>query len=135
MTDPLVNATDIGTYLNDVSIQVPRAEMMILDAQILCESVVNPLPDTAAPIVKRIAARAYVSTTTNRNQQLAAGGSPIGGMGGGVWLSHTDIADLRRLAGGGGAFMVDTLPPDYVAPLLPWWDQGSQPGYSGWDWP
>jgi hypothetical protein len=46
---------------------------------------------------------------------------------GGVWLSRADVADLRRLNGGGGAFTIDLLPSDYVLPVCyPSW-------YGDWD--
>lgn len=132
MTAPLVDADDLAVYLNDSSLNPDRAEAMIADAQTLCESVLSPLPAAAAVIVKRVAARGYVTTTSTRNAQVAAAGSPFGstpGGLGGVWLSRSDRADLRRLAGGGGSFNIDILPVDYVAPSQHWsdptgdWDQ------------
>lgn len=114
-----VTTDDLALYLNDGNINVARAQKMIDRAMTLCESIVSPLPDAAAVVVERVAGRGYVTTTTVRNAQLAAAGSPMGGPGaaGGVWLSRTDKADLRRLGGGsGGSFTIDLLPQGYTAP-------------------
>jgi cell division inhibitor SulA len=121
-----VSPSDLGTYLNDASVQEDRAFLMIQLAQDLCESVLSPLPLAAKGIVLRIAARKYVSTTSTRAQQLASGGSP---MGAGTLpdLTRADKADLRRLAGGGGAFSIDTL-VNYTPPVLPIWEDGV-PGF------
>jgi hypothetical protein len=119
MSAPVIAATDLGTYLNDPSIDIDRAMALIADAQTLCESIVAPpLPAAAAVIVKRVAARAYVSIASPRQAQLAAAGSPYGAVGsmGGVYLTQYDVEDLRRLNGGGGAFSIDLLPAGYVAP-------------------
>lgn len=123
MSDPLIDPSDLGTYLNDPDIDALRAEFFIDQAQSLCESILSPLPDTARVVVTRVAGRGYVSVTSPRQQQLAAAGSPYsaaGGMGG-LSLYDEDIADLRRLAGGGGAFSVDLLPAGWVAPATPGW--------------
>jgi hypothetical protein len=116
---PLVSAEELGTYLNDSSIDPDRAAMLIEDAQLLCQSVVSPLPEGANIVIRRVAARAYVTITSARSQQLAAANAPFGvaqtGTGG-LWLSRADEADLRRLAGGGGAFSIDLLPVGYTLP-------------------
>lgn len=125
MSTPLITSDDLALYLNDSNINVERASAMIDRAQSLCESILSPLPASAAVVVERVAGRGYVTTTTARNAQLAAAGSPMGGPGaaGGVWLSRTDKSDLRRLAGGGGAFTVDLLPTGYVAPVQRFWSE------------
>lgn len=129
-SDPLITPADLGVYLSDTSIDPDRAAMFIQDAQTLCEAIVSPLPDAASVIVKRVAGRAYVSTLSARAAQQAAAGSPYGAgssMGGGVWLSDSDLVDLRRLSNaGGGAFSIDLLPADY-APVLPPWGTGVYP--------
>ena len=127
MTAPLVYPDDLGTYLNDPNINTDRATEMIADAQTLCETILTPLPATAAVVVKRVAARGYVTTTTTRAAQIQGAGSPFAGgvapVTGGVFLTRLDKADLRRMAGGGGAFSIDLLGPDYVTPCLPPWDE------------
>lgn len=115
----LITSDDLALYLQDAKLDAARATAMITDAQILCESIVSPLPATAAVVVKRVAARAYVTVTSSRQAQAAAAGSPFGGAPGGyggVRLLDEDVADLRRLAGGGSAFSIDLLPAGYVAP-------------------
>lgn len=118
MTEPLITPGDLGTYLNDPSIQTARAQMMIDQAMQACESVVSPIPAEAGWVVMRVAGRGYMSATV-RGPQMGAGGSPLGTTGiglGAIWLTRADKADLRRLSGGGGSFTIDLLPTDYVAP-------------------
>lgn len=126
MSSEIVDPSDLATYLSDPKINQARASALIADAQILCESVVSPLPAGASVVVKRVAARAYVSVTSGRQTELAGMSMPMGsapGGLGGVWLSRTDKADLRRLAGGGGAFSIDLLPQDFTVPTqLSVWD-------------
>lgn len=119
MSDPLVEPEDLATYLNDDRLDENRAAGMIADAQALCESIVSPLPAAAYVVVKRVAGRGYVSTLTPKQAQAQAAGGMFGGsVSGGVWLTKTDKADLRRFAGGGsGAFSIDVLPVGYVAPV------------------
>jgi hypothetical protein len=123
MSDPIVSVPDLATYLNDPTIDSARAEAMINDAQALAETVVSPLPAAASVIVKRIAARAYVSTMTTRTSQMIAAGSQIGAMPlgmGGIYLTRGDRADLRRLTGGGAAFTINPLPAGYALDVPPW---------------
>lgn len=131
MSSPLVQPADLALYLKDASIDTARAVGMIADAQTLCESVVSPLPVTASVVVKRVAARAYVTTTVSRSKQAAGAGSPIGsdpGGLGGVWLTKKDEIDLRRLAGTGSAFSIDPLAATYALPNdMPYWDVDTTP--------
>lgn len=138
LSDPIVTSDDLATYLNDASIQIDRADMMIFHAQALCESILSPLPANAAGIVIRVAGRGYVTTTSARGAQIAAGGSPFGGAPGGfggVYLTRSDKADLRRLSGSGGAaFSIDLLPAGYLAPVSYIGAvDGSEYGYGDWD--
>jgi hypothetical protein len=123
MATPVVSVPALGIYLNDDSIDNDRAEFMIGQAQALCESIVSPLPTGAAVVVTRVAGRGYVTATTTRGQQLVAAGSPFGlvpGGVGGIFLTRQDKADLRRMAGGGGAFTINLLPSDYSADVPDW---------------
>jgi hypothetical protein len=123
MSDPLVTPDELSIALNDKSIDEDRAEFWIGQAQILCESIVSPLPATAAVVVTRVAARAYASTASAaRGSQIAAAGSPFMPGSGGAYLTKADRTDLRRLGGGGNAFSIDMLPADYVLDV-PIWDQ------------
>ena len=131
MSDPLITPDDLATYLRDSSIDVDRAAMMIEDAQAACEMIVNPVPASAAWIVRKVAGRAYVTTTTSK----AAAGSPMGAVPGGlggVWLMKAEERALRTLNGGGGVFSIDILPTGYTPPAS--WGSGSS--YStDWDRP
>ena len=137
MTAPLVTPDDLGTLLADVTIDQGRAADIIADVQTLCESYVSPLPAACAVVVKRVAARAYVSTVPARP---SGGGSPIGmspgaapANPGGLVLWKSDVKDLRRLAGGSAAFDIDMIPSDYALPSdLPYWDdEDTLPGDGG----
>lgn len=128
VTSPVVTHTDLGVLLKDDTIDQTRADALIADATTLCATIVSPLPASAAVVIKRVAARAYVSTVSPRGPQMGMSGSPFGAgqpgsTTGGVVLYKSDIRDLRRLAGGSSAFSVDTLDPAYVLPpSLPYWD-------------
>lgn len=126
-----VTLEDFATYLNNPSLDEDRA-LMILDlAQVLCESIVTPLPSGAEIVVLDVAERAYANPT-NVGGGLglyAEGEGPYndvtpGTVGGGLWLTRNNKATLRNLAGKGGAFTVDMLPAD-AGTGLPWWDTGS----------
>lgn len=131
MSDPLITPEDLGTYLNDDSLDQERAAKMIDLAQQLCESVISPLPDVAEVVVTRVAARGYVTTTAARQYQLNEADAAYGTMSGpvgGVYLTRSDKTDLRRLSGGGGAFSIDVLPAGYVAPI----SRGHWAGFDSW---
>lgn len=114
MSTPVATPTDLGTYLNVATIDTNRATLILGMAQDLCETVVSPLPVTAKAVVLDVAARAFVnpqqladaSLGTAHLQYGAANGSVIGGL----YLSRTNKASLRRLAGRGMAFTADVMP-------------------------
>lgn len=118
MSEPLISSDDLATYLNDPSIDEDRADTMIADATQACETIVNPVPAAAAYIVKRVAGRGYSSAVRGGGKQAVAGGSPFGAVpgAGAIYLTRYDERDLRRVAGGGGAFSIDLLPADYTPP-------------------
>jgi len=140
MTSPMfpVEPADLGTYLG-VTVDDARAQKLIDLATALCQSIVNPLPDGAEAVVLDVVARAY-SNPTNAPQQSAGPFSvSFGAVGGGLWLTRQNKATLRRLAGSGGAFTIDTMPAT-AGTSLPWWDVnqwgGGQDLYGGdWDTP
>lgn len=113
----LVTSDDLGTYLG-VGVDANRATYLLTLAQSLCESVVNPLPDAAAAVVLDVAARGY-SNPTNTQQETV--GVYSAQRPGGLTLTRANKADLRRLAGGGGAFTIDVM-PSTAGDGLPVWD-------------
>lgn len=125
MSDPIVDPTDLGLFLNQPTIDVDRAAMVIGDAQDLCETILSPLPPTAAGIVRRVAARCYTNPSSAHSMGIGSAnvsyGSPSSAYSvGGMYLSRADKADLRRLAGRGGAFTIDPTATDAGTSLPPW---------------
>lgn len=110
-----VTSDDLAVSLNTSSINVDRAEAMITDAVVLCLTIVDPLPDAADVVVKRVAIRGYLQPSAREYQMAASDPTLIpASPAGGVYLTRTDIADLRRMVGGGGAFSVPMLPATFV---------------------
>lgn len=116
-----VDAAALGTYLGLPSIDTDRATALIGYATTLCESVVSPLPDGADPVVLLVAARAYQNPSNVQQEAVGPFSAAYGQMAGGLWLTRTNKATLRRLAGGGGAFTIDTMPAT-AGQNLPSWD-------------
>jgi hypothetical protein len=118
-----VTPTDLGTYLG-ATVDADRGQLLIDLAVQLCKSIVvdstGNLPDGADAVVLDVATRAY-SNPTNVTSQ-GAGPFPVsyGAVGGGLWLTRQNKATLRRLAGSGGAFTIDTLPTTAGVGLPPW---------------
>lgn len=104
---PLVSPADLGIYLG-LTIDAPRAQMLLEDAQNLCESIVSPLPAAATAIIKSAATRAYTNPTgvTSETTGPYAAHRPSGG----VYLTRSERRALRNLAGRSGAFSIDLLP-------------------------
>lgn len=125
---PIATSDDLGTYLNDSTINVARAQQLIEFAQQRCELIVSPLPDAAVGVVLQVAARAYVSITAARQVQLGDADAAFGaapGPVGGIYLMASEEKALRNMAGSGGAFSIDLLPADYVLPVFSYgadWD-------------
>jgi hypothetical protein len=115
-------AGDLATYLGVTFTDGgARATQILLLAQQLCESIVKPLPDGAQGVVLGVAARAYSNPTNAQQETTGPFSVGFGVMGGGLWLTRSDKATLRRLAGSGGAFTIDTMPSTAGANLA-WWD-------------
>lgn len=133
-----VTPTDLGTYLGSgITVDEARADMLLNLAAQLCQSIVNPLPTGADAVVLDVAARAYLNPGNVTSQ--GAGPFPVnyGAVSGGLWLTRQNKATLRRLAGSGGAFTIDTMPTTAGAGL-PWWDinqWNSAEGLYDWDVP
>jgi hypothetical protein len=122
---------ELGTYLG-VEIDEVRAQFLIDKAAQLCESIITPLPDGGDAVVLDVAARAYSNPSNAQTQAAGPYSATFGAMGGGLWLTRQNKATLRRLAGSGGAFTIDTVPADAGAGL-PWWDVSTTLG--DWDVP
>jgi hypothetical protein len=123
-----VLASDLGTYLG-VTADDARASYLIGLATQLCQSVVNPLPAGADAVVLDVAARAYGNPANVIQQTVGPFSANYGPVAGGLWLTRANKATLRRLAGGGGAFTIDTTPANAGQGLAPW-DEGNW-GYVG----
>lgn len=107
--------TDLQMFLGIPTIDSDRASLILNAAQQLCESVVSPLPDNAAPVVLGVAARAYTNPMQLVDSAIGTahmqyGSIPGGGAIGGLYLSRSDKANLRRLSGTSSAFSTSMLP-------------------------
>lgn len=118
-----VTPNDLGTYLGGSNVDEARAEMLLGLAAQLCESVVAPLPAAADAVVLDVAARAYVNPQNVSQQGAGPFTAAFAGGNGGLYLTRQNKATLRRLAGSGGAFTIDTMPAT-AGQALPWWDRG-----------
>lgn len=137
-----VTPTDFGTYLGSSIVDPDRAQLLIDLATQLCKSIVvdanGNLPSGADAVVLDVACRAYSNPSNVVSQ--GAGPFPVsyGPVGGGLWLTRQNKATLRRLAGSGGAFTIDTMPATAGTGLPGWernrWGFGSEYGYD-WDVP
>jgi len=116
MLGPITPPADLALFLGR-EVDATRAAFLLNDAELLCESVLTPLPAAAAIIVRRIAGRAYLNIESATQVGVGAVSTSFGapdqvGGTGGLYLSKTDKADLLRLAGRGGAFTIDLMPAD-----------------------
>lgn len=116
MSTPIASPSDLELYLGETagSINVPRATLIMQMAQDLCETVVSPLPATARAVVLAVAARAYLNVSSATQVGMGSAYATLAGTGaggaGGMYLSRSDKAALRALAGRGSAFSADTMP-------------------------
>jgi len=81
----------------------------------LCETVVSPVPELGKGIELAVAARAYSNVTSAHQMSLGSAAISFGAQNsntgiGGLYLSKSERATLRRLAGRSGAFSIDLLP-------------------------
>ncbi|GES27939.1 hypothetical protein AB0G60_02545 [Streptomyces angustmyceticus] len=105
-------AEQLGLYLGLDEIQGDRADLLILQAVALAESVVKPLPDQATAIVLSAAGRAYVNPQQVSYETIGPMSVQRPSGSGGLYLTKADKAALKSLAGRGGAFTVDPTPAD-----------------------
>lgn len=109
MSDPVATAAQLETFLGIATgtINTARADLLIAQAQSKCERIVNPCPPAAADIVLEVAGRAYMNVQGSTQMSLGSGSTSLPG---GLYLSKSNKAELRLIAGRGSAFSADTLP-------------------------
>ncbi|MFD9069148.1 hypothetical protein [Streptomyces lasiicapitis] len=103
-------AEELGLYLGLDEIVGDRAALLILQAVALCETVVKPMPDGATPVVLSAAGRAYVNPQQVSYETIGPASVQRPSGSGGLYLTKSDKAALKALAGRGGAFTVDPTP-------------------------
>jgi hypothetical protein len=117
VSTPIATSTDLELYLGQEpgTINPARADQILSMAQDLAETIVTPLPAAAKAVVLAVSARAYNNVTSAHQMGLGSAqvsyGAQNSSMGvGGLYLSRSDKATLRALAGRGSAFSAGTLP-------------------------
>lgn len=103
-------AEDLALYLGLGEIVESRANLLIQQAVALAESVVRPLPDQATAVVLSVAGRAYVNPQQVSYETIGPMSVQRPQGSGGLYLTKSDKAALKSLAGRGGAFTVDPTP-------------------------
>jgi hypothetical protein len=125
-----VSASDLSTYLG-ATVDEDRAQLLV-DLATNCASRSSARCRTGRMRSCSTWPRAYSNPSNAQTQ--GAGPFPItyGAVGGGLWLTRQNKATLRRLAGSGGAFTIDTMPAT-AGTGLPWWDTVQPRHVSGTD--
>jgi hypothetical protein len=130
-------AEQLGMYLGLDQIDGDRADLLLTQAVALAESVVKPLPDQATAVVLSVAGRAYVNPQQVSYETIGPMSVQRPSGSGGLYLTKSDKAALKSLAGRGGAFTVDPTPADAdPSPTYPL-DESFGPGLEyepGWGW-
>lgn len=117
MSDPLAVPSELGVYLSrDITVSDERAALLLQLAHDRCEMHVSPVPSSAKGIELAVAGRAYTNITSANQMVLGSAQVSFGSQNstfglGGLYLSKTEVRDLRRAAGRYGAFSVDMVPP------------------------
>lgn len=130
-------AEQLGMYLGLAEVDGDRADLLIVQAVALAESVVKPLPDQATAVVLSVAGRAYVNPQQVSYETIGPMAVQRPSGSGGLYLTKADKAALKSLAGRGGAFTVDPTPA--TADPSPTWPVGDTYGAGldyepGWGW-
>lgn len=108
----------LGTLLGlSGAIDVARAQLNLELAIERAETVVVPVPDGARSIILDVASRGY-SNQQGTTAETAGPFSRTLAMPG-VYLTKRERADLKSLAGKGGAFTVNPTAADAGPPALP----------------
>ena len=84
MSDPIVTPDDLGIYLGS-EVNYDRASQLIDWAQALCETIVSPLPRSAAPVVVDVVQRAYANPLNVTQQATGPISASNGGAARSVW--------------------------------------------------
>lgn len=103
-------AEQLALYLGLEEIAGDRADLLIEQAVALAQSVVKPLPDEATAVVLSVAGRAYVNPQQVSYETIGPMSVQRPTGSGGLYLTKSDKAALKSLAGRGGAFTVDPTP-------------------------
>jgi hypothetical protein len=122
---PIATSTELGVFLGIDSIDSARGDLMLQLAQDRLEMYVSPVPAAAKGIELAVASRAYNNVTSAHQMGLGSAqvsyGAQNSTMGvGGLYVSKSEVRDLRRLAGRTGAFSIDllTVSPPTAAPVI-----------------
>lgn len=133
----LPTAEDLGLYLGLQEIDGDRADLLLQQAAMLCESVVKPLPDQATAVVLSAAGRAYVNPQAVSYETIGPMSVQRPSGSGGLYLTRADKTALKSAAGRGGAFSVDPTPASAdPSPTWPvdavtgWVDTPAEQGWS-----
>lgn len=115
MSSPIATSEDLRVYLGLDTIDAARADLMLTLAHGLCEAIVSPVPAGAMGVELAVAGRAFTNVTSAHQVSLGSAAASFGAqnssMGvGGLYLSRSDKATLRLLAGRGSAFSADVMP-------------------------
>lgn len=128
MSQTITTPADLDTLLGlGGGIDTARASLLLDLAYDKCLEFVDPVPDGARGVLLEVAGRAYTNATSAHQMSLGTASVAFGAQNsstgiGGLYLSRSNIAELRRLAGRTGAFSIDPTPVD-AGQGLPVWDQ------------
>jgi len=130
-------AEQLALYLGLEEIAGDRADLLIEQAVALAQSVVKPLPEEATAVVLSVAGRAYVNPQQVSYETIGPMSVQRPQGSGGLYLTKSDKAALKSLAGRGGAFTVDPTP--VTADPSPSWPVDDSYGAGlefepGWGW-
>lgn len=118
MSTPLATPAELGVYLGqDIATGDARATLLLQCAHDRCEMYVSPVPALAKGIELAVAGRAYTNVSSAHQMSLGSASVSFGSVNstlavGGLYLSKSEIRDLRRAAGRLGAGSVSMVPSD-----------------------
>lgn len=128
MAAPIASPSELALFLelDPAEINTERATFLLAQAQAKCERYIKPtvLPVDAKDVVLTVAGRAYTNVTSAHQMGIGSANISYGAQNsstgiGGLFLSRSDKADLRRVAGRTGAFSVSMLDPTRYPPSTP----------------